>query len=129
MSFLKTIPVFGGDFQQVVAGSNTNATAVMKLGTTITTAVTISGGTYRVGWYMNYSMSIITADFQGQITVAGSTVMSTNVELSDATTIQTASGFYYFFGDGTSKIIDLNFAAESGTATLITCALEYWRVT
>jgi len=128
MSLIKTLEVFGQNYQSSVAGSNTNATAVMKTATSITTPG-LTVGVYRIGWYINYSMSIITADFQSELKVGASQVMITRVELSDATTVQTASGFYYLTEStgGTVYTINLNFAAESGTATVNVSGLEFWR--
>ncbi len=86
-------------------------------------------GTYRIDWYLNFIMSTASADFQAQMKINGAIVMAFNIEVSDTTTNETQSGFYYFTSDGSTDYtsVALNFAAESGTATVNKGAINLWR--
>lgn len=120
--------VFGTQYQYAESNTNsTNATATMTTKVTFTTPV-IPAGTYRVGFMYQFLHSATTSDFRAQCRVDAVNIHFHNEEVSDATTIDISSGFRHLALTNAAHTIDIQFAAEAGTATISNARIEIWRV-
>lgn len=125
-------PPFGTYYQ--IAENETEATTNS---TSPQTRLTLSPtslplGTYRVGWFFNWSLSSTSQDFRAQVTVNGTQHAYISQEPQDAGTDQNipASGFFPVSGlSGSPTILLQYWSSNSGvTAYIRNARLEFWRI-
>jgi len=124
---------FGSNFQtEISAGeSTTTSTSFQQKLRMTTTSLPI--GTYRIGWYYEWSFGSQSNDFLGRVQVDNTTtLMEHQQEPKDSNSDQStpASGFAYItFASATTHDIDLDYCSNDGsTARIKNAKLEIWRV-
>jgi hypothetical protein len=125
---LSSVGLGGTEFAASEGDSSTSSnTPVNKV--TLTTS-SLPAGTYRIGWYYEWSHSSTASDFRARVFVDGTTtLMEQSQEPQDARTDQRipAGGHGYLaLGSGVHTVA-LDFWAEGGTATIRRARLEIWR--
>jgi hypothetical protein len=124
-------PPFGTYYQ-----STENETEASTNSTTPQTRLTLSptglpSGTYRVGWFFNWSLSSSSYDFRGRVTVNGVQNAYMSQEPKDPGTDQNvpASGFFPIALSGNPTILLQYWVENSGVTGYIRNArLEFWRI-
>lgn len=124
-------PPFGTYYQvaEAEAEATTNATTPQTRLTLSPTS--LPSGTYRVGWFFNWSLSSSSYDFRAQVTVNGTQNAYMSQEPKDPGTDQNhpASGFFPIALSGSPTILLRFWCENSGTTAYIRNArLEFWRI-
>lgn len=108
--------------------STSSTTPVNKV--TLTTS-SLPAGTYRIGWYYEWSHSATDSDFRARVFLDGTTtLMEQSQEPQDAGTdqrIPVGGHVYTTLGAGVHTVA-LDFWAEADTATIRRARLELWRI-
>jgi hypothetical protein len=93
------------------------------------TTPTVPAGTYRVGYSYQWQHSATNSDFRAQVRIDGTNIHFHNEEPSDATSVGAVSGFKNSVLTNATHTIDIQFAAEGGTATISNARIEIYRIT
>ena len=123
--------IFGSYFSQGSSDGESNTTNTGFQQKLRLTTASVPAGTYRIGWYYEWSNNGTTYDFRAQVQIDDTTtIMSHNEELKDATTYTSQGGFYMATLTAGVHNIDLDYSSEnSGNTSYIRRArLEFWRV-
>jgi hypothetical protein len=125
------VSIFGSEYsyEESLAESSTNSTAgVVKVSISRTS---LPSGTYRIGWYYNWSLSSTSRDFESEVLVNGTSVAFHSQEPKDSGTDQNIqnSGFVHIPLSGDVTINLTYGSSDSNTIAYIRNArLEFWRV-
>jgi hypothetical protein len=124
-------PPFGTQYTNVE-----NTTEVSTNSTSPVTRLTLSptglpSGTYRVGWFFNWSLSSSSYDFRARVTVGGTEYAYMSQEPKDPGTDQNvpASGFFpVVITTGSATILLQYWVENSGvTGYMRNARMEFWR--
>lgn len=126
---LGSVGVGGTEFASVDAQASTTSTSPVTRVSLVTSS--LAAGTYRIGWYYDWSQASTSADFRGQVDVdSGTLIMQHSQEPQDGGTDQRIphGGFAYLALTSGVHTIDLQYWAESSTSFIRNARLEIWRV-
>jgi hypothetical protein len=125
-------PIFGSQYNIVENAAEASTTSTSPVTRLTLSPTGLPSGTYRVGWFFNWSFSSTGADFRARITVNGTEYAYMSQEPKDAGTDQNhpASGFFPVVITTGSATILLQYWVESGgtTAYMRNARIEFWRI-
>jgi len=108
-----------------------STTSVSFLNALDTGNLNVPAGTYRVGWYLEWSISNSSYPFVCRLLMDNETsIMETNIRTPDASSWNVMSGFKYVIVSSGTHYVDVDFkSTKSGkTASIRNIRLEFWRV-
>lgn len=125
--------IFGSEYQtaeSAAVSSTTSETFQQKLRLTTSS---LTGGTYRVGWYYNWNHSDNKSSFASRVQIDDATTIHNHLEEphEDAPEqLQTVCGFYHGALSSGVHTIDIDYrTTDNGKTTSISNArIEFWRV-
>lgn len=124
-------PPFSSYFQQSSSDSQSTTTSTTYQQKLRMTTSNLVSGTYRIGWYYEWTYASSSASFMGRVRIGTTTIMEQLEEPQDPANTQwhTVGGFYVQTALSGVNNIDIDYASSSnGTASIIRRArLEIWR--
>jgi hypothetical protein len=124
-------PVFGSELSQGASeGESTTTLAAYQEKYRLTTS-SLSGGTYRIGWYNEMRSSSVAADVLYRLQLDDLTTLAeVNNEIGDNTNYLPGSGFIYAALTAGVHTIDMDYRNETAgnTAYIRRARIELWKV-